>query len=229
MSFDLAVWLEPAVITAEEADRTYESLCEREQGAVPADARVVAFHRELTARFPSLSSLPLDELESSPWSADPAVLGDAALLTIGYSAAGTVAPFARELAERHELVLYDPQARTVYSPPCLRRRSMTVLSAWDGSRVENPDPAQIEAVLGRLSERNWFAVLERGDHYIQVGLGERAATRSPWLALEHREGLPDRHFRVLIADRARAVRAFTGFAAGEEGWRDGFDWQRAEY
>ena len=229
MSFDLAVWPEPAVITAEEADRTYESLCEREQGVVPADARVVAFHRELTARYPSLSSLPWDELESSPWSGDPAVVGDAVLLTIGYSAAGTVAPFARELAERHELVLYDPQARTVYSPPGLRRRSMSVLSACDGSRVENPDPAQIEAVLGRLSEKNWFAVLERGDHYIQVGLGERAATRSPWLALEHREGLPDRHFRVQVADPERIVRAFTGFAAGDGSWRDEFDWQRVEY
>jgi hypothetical protein len=58
MSFDLAVWPEPAVVTAEAAERTYESLCEREPGAVPADARVVAFHRELTARYPSLSSLP---------------------------------------------------------------------------------------------------------------------------------------------------------------------------
>ena len=84
-------------------------------------------------------------------------------------------------------------------------------------------------MLGRLSAENWFAVLERGDHYVQVGVGERAATRPPWLALEHREGLPDRHFRVQVAEPERIVRAFTGFAAGEDAWRDGFDWQRVSY
>lgn len=104
-----------------------------------------------------------------------------------------------------------------------------MLSACDGSRVENPDAAQIEAVLGRLSPKNWFVVLERGDHYVQVGLGERAATRSPWLALEHRSGGPDRHFRVEVADRARIVQAFIGFADGDDSWQQGFDWRRVEY
>ncbi|GLY38702.1 hypothetical protein Amsp01_047260 [Amycolatopsis sp. NBRC 101858] len=229
MSFDLAVWPEPAVITAEEAARKYAEFAAREPAAVPADPRALAFHRELTARYPSLRDLPVEELENSPWNGDPVVLGEAVLITMSWSTADAAVLFVWELAERHMLVLFDPQGPTVYSPPMLRRDSMSVLAACDGTRVENPDAAQIEAVLGRLSAKNWFAVLERGDHYVQVGVGERAATRSPWLALEHREGLPDRHFRVQVADPARIVRAFTGFAAGDGGWRDGFDWQRVAY
>ena len=229
MSFDLVVWHASTVPTVAEADRKYGQAMDAVPATVPADPRAVAFHRELTARCPSLASLPPEEWESSPWSGNPVVSGDAVIMTIGWSAAETVLGLARELAERHEFVLYDRQARAVYSPPSLRDGSMSVLSACDGSRVENPDAAQIEAVLGRLSPKNWFAVLERGDRYVQVGLGEHAATRSPWLALEHRESGPDRHFRVEVADRARIVHAFTCFAVGDDGWRQEFDWRRVEY
>ncbi len=229
MSFDLAVWPEPTVITVAEAARKHEELCELQPGAVPEGTRAFAFHHELTARYPSLRDVPVEELENSPWNGDPVVLGEAVLITMSWSAGDGAIAFIRELAEHHELVLFDPQGPAVYSPPSLRRTSMSVLTACDGTRVENPDAARIEAVLERLSEKNWFAVLERGDHYIQVGMGERAGTRSPWLAMEHREGLPDRHFRVQVADRARVVRAFTGFAADEGGWREGFDWRRVEY
>lgn len=229
MSFDLVVWPASAVVTAAEADRKYGQSMDADPGTVPPDPRAVAFHRELTERHPGLTSLPPEAWESSPWSGDPVVCGEAVIMTVGWSAADTVFRFARELAERHEFVLYDPQARAVYSPPSLRSGSMCVLSACDGSRVENPDAAQIEAVLGRLSPKNWFAVLDRGDHYVQVGLGEHAAAHSPWLALEHRDGGPDRHFRAEVADRARIVRAFTGFADGDDSWQQGFEWRRVEY
>ncbi|WP_146073616.1 hypothetical protein [Amycolatopsis sp. CA-126428] len=100
-----------------------------------------------------------------------------------------------ELAERHSLVLYDPQGGAVYAPPAARGDPVLVLSSCDGSRIENPGAADIAAALGRLSAENWFAVLDRGDHYIQAGFGEQAAARGGWFALEHREGLPHRHFR----------------------------------
>jgi hypothetical protein len=131
-----------------------------------------------------------------------------------------------ELAERHSLVLYDPQDGAVYAPPTARGDPVLVLSSCDGTRIENPGAAEIEAALGRLSAENWFAVLDRGDHYIQAGFGEQAATRGGWFALEHREGLPDRHFRSEVADRARIVRAFTGFATADDSWQQEFDWQR---
>jgi hypothetical protein len=38
-------------------------------------------------RYPSLSSLAVGELENSPWNGDPAVLGEAVLMTMSWSAA----------------------------------------------------------------------------------------------------------------------------------------------
>ncbi|WP_410616780.1 hypothetical protein [Amycolatopsis sp. lyj-109] len=114
----------------------------------------------------------------------------------------------------------------VHSPPASRGDPVPVLSACDGSRIENPGAADIEAAVARLSAGNWFAVLDRGDHYVQVGFGEQAATRRGRFVLEHRAGLPDRHFRAEVEDRSRIVRAFTGFASGDDGWQQEFDWQR---
>ncbi|WP_206795927.1 hypothetical protein [Amycolatopsis sp. MtRt-6] len=224
MSFDLAVWPEASTVTAEEATRKYFALTALEPGALPAGPRAVAFHRELTARYPEPSALP-----DSPWSAEVTVLGDAVLMSMGCSTPGVVVAFVRELAERHGFVLYDPRDGAVYSPPALRGEPAVVLSACDGSRVENPGAARIEAALARLSAGNWFVVLDRGDHYVQVGFGERAATRRGWFALEHREGLPHRHFRAEVAERSRIVRAFTGFATGDDSWRLEFDWQRTNF
>jgi len=66
MSLDLAVWPEPAVVTAEEAARKCERFAEREPGAVPADSRTLVFHRELTARYPNLTDLPAEHREGGP-------------------------------------------------------------------------------------------------------------------------------------------------------------------
>ncbi|MDX3195886.1 hypothetical protein PV458_46440 [Streptomyces sp. MN03-5084-2B] len=229
MSFTLAVWRETAAVTAAEATRKYLELTALEPGALPDGLRAVAFRRELTARYPVPSGAPGDELPDSPWSAEPAVLGDAVLMSMGWSTPDVVVVFVQELAERHGLVLYDPQDGAVYLPPALRGDPVLVLSACDGSRIEDPGAAAIEAALERLSPENWFAVLDRGDHYVQAGFGEQAATRRGWFALEHREGLPDRHFRAEVAVRSRIVRAFTGFAAGDDSWRQEFDWRRMNF
>lgn len=82
-----------------------------------------------------------------------------------------------------------------------------------------------EAVLVSMS----LSTPERGDHYVQAGFGEQVAARPGCFALEHREGQPDRHFRVEVADGARVVQAFIGFATGDDTWRQAFDWQRMEF
>lgn len=229
MSFDLAVWSESTAVSAAEAIRKHHEFAAREPDAGPADPRAVVFHRELTAHYPSLSDLPVEELENSPWNGDPMVVGEAVLMTMSWSAADAAVLFIQELAERHEMVLFDPQGDTVYLPPTLRGEPALRLSACDGARIEDPDAAAIEAAVAGLSPGNWFLVLDRGDHYVQVGLGEQAAARPGRYVLEHRQGQRDRHFRAEVAERAVVSRAFTGFAAGEDSWREGFDWQRVEY
>jgi hypothetical protein len=56
MSFDLAVWRENGPVTAATALQIYEQLCEGLPDVVEPDRRVVAFHRELTDRFPDMAT-----------------------------------------------------------------------------------------------------------------------------------------------------------------------------
>jgi hypothetical protein len=228
LSYDLAVWYEPSGITAAQAARTYAQLVEGEFGtaANPAEPRIQAFHRELTARYPETHSLPADE--GSPWSVQLTVTNTAVLMAMVWSRVAEVDPYVRTLADQHGLVLFDPQRQAIHHPEVMRTAPALVLSTCDGSQADNPDSNTIEQVLGTVSQDNWFAVLERGDTYVQVGYGEQAATRPGWYALERREGAADRHFRVEVADLGEIIAAFTGFARQENAWRQRLTWRRVE-
>jgi hypothetical protein len=114
MSFDLAVWREPAA--AEEAARKYAALTSLEPVVIPLHPRAVAFHRDLTARYPELADVPVEELGSCPWSCALTVAGDGVVMSLSWSASDAVVSYVQELAERHVMALYDPQDGTVYPP-----------------------------------------------------------------------------------------------------------------
>ena len=114
MSFDLAVWREPT--TAEDAARKYAELTTLEPAVLQRHPRAVAFHRELTARYPELADVPVDELDSCPWSTTLTVAGDGVVMSMSWSCADAVVTYIQELAQRHGLVLYDPQDGAAYPP-----------------------------------------------------------------------------------------------------------------
>ncbi|MGC7098305.1 hypothetical protein ACPZ19_26845, partial [Amycolatopsis lurida] len=211
VSYDLAVWHEPA-----EATET-----------APTPPRVAAFYRELTARYPGLDSLPDDD-DSSPWSVRLAVTSDAVVMSMVWSRADEVGPQVRNLADRHGLVVFDPQNESVHHPETMRTSPTWTLSTCDGSQADNPDPDTIKRTLRTLSRGNWFAVLERGDTYVQVGYGENAATRPGWYALERRDGSADKHFRAEVADLDEIIAAFTGFAGHDKAWQQRFSWRKVD-
>ncbi|WP_449478598.1 hypothetical protein [Streptomyces abikoensis] len=93
--------------------------------------------------------------------------------------------------------------------------------------------AEIIAGLGEEGDR--FAVVERteaaerdrggdgggGDHYIQTwheGDG-------PY-EVEYREGTAERHFGVRMESAAEVTAVFVAWARDEEGWADGYAWER---
>ena len=114
MSFDLAVWLEST--TAEEAPRKYAELIALESSVLQRHPRAVAFHRELTARYPELADVPAAELDSCPWSTTLTVADDGVVMSMSWSCSDAVVEYVQALTRRHGLVLYDPQDGTAYPP-----------------------------------------------------------------------------------------------------------------
>ncbi|MGK5546074.1 hypothetical protein ACSNOH_15265 [Streptomyces sp. URMC 127] len=92
--------------------------------------------------------------------------------------------------------------------------------------------AEIIAGLGGEGDR--FAVVERtepaegagdgGDHYIQTwheGDG-------PY-EVEYRAGTAERHFGVRMESAAEVTAVFVAWARGEEGWTEGYAWERVPF
>ncbi|MGW4397496.1 hypothetical protein ACWEHA_19600 [Amycolatopsis nivea] len=212
MSYDLGVWAGEAG----DPQARYASLTESSGSAAPV---LDGFCRDLTAKYPELHEDP----EASPWNAAIEISGDGAVLAIQHARAVEVTRVVLDLARKHSLTVYNPQTDEVHRPNVLD------LTMCDGSRVENPDAAGIKAALGRLSAKNWYAVLERGDHYVQIGQGKFAAAPRGKFALERRDGSPDRHYRTEVGSLAEVVTAFTGFAEQDSSWVEGFEWEKVDF
>lgn len=113
MSYDLAVWEgdRPAddASAGEEFLRLYERYM-RSRAPQSPTPRITAYVHALLDRYPDIE---VDE-ESSPW-ADSPLIGDASgpllYLPMVWSRCEEVAPWAAQLAQKHGLVCYDPQAR----------------------------------------------------------------------------------------------------------------------
>ena len=114
MSFDLAVLAMDGSADADAARAMFERCCARNHAEGELDERIVAFYEELRARFPD--SGPGDDL--TPWMSTPLVAGiDHVIMNLSFSHRSTPAIQAiMELAETHNLVLFDLQSSDAYFP-----------------------------------------------------------------------------------------------------------------
>ncbi|MER5398913.1 hypothetical protein [Streptomyces sp. NPDC002599] len=229
MSFDLAVWFESERIPVSDAAGTYERLCDGDlagAGVVASEA-VAAFHRELTGRFPELSAAEDDGpgAEASPWAARFDVSAAHVIMPMSWSRAGGTAPEVVALAGRHGLVCFDPQARVLHRPPAQRGTDALRLQPCVGLKVEDADPDVIERAVHRLSEDNWFLILEGcGGHFLQVGHGPNAGLPAGGFAVEHRDGSPERHYRCVLSERGQVAALFADYASGATTWSVDVRW-----
>ena len=122
MSFDLAVWFEPASITNEEAAQKYLRLAEGDVADATEHPGVERFLQELSARYPDLDELPEEEIDDSPWSCGFDRSGAHILMCMRWSVSTEVLDLIAALAEKHGLVLYDPQGSEVHLPSAIVRR-----------------------------------------------------------------------------------------------------------
>ncbi len=119
MSFDLFLWDPPRGEADDESVRArYERACEGleddDDDAAGESPRVNAFFEELLARFPHLDRILESEVDASPWSCGPERGDRWVSLTIRWGESGDeVVALVGALAEKHRVLLYDPQGDEV--------------------------------------------------------------------------------------------------------------------
>ncbi|MEV6194904.1 hypothetical protein AB0M19_21205 [Streptomyces sp. NPDC051920] len=229
MSFDLAVWFESERVSTWDAVGTYERLCDGDlAGAgVVASGAVTAFHRELTARFPELVADEDDGRRptASPWTTRLDVSTAHVIMPMSWERADATAPEVVALAAAHGLVCFDPQADVLHHPPALRGKGGPSLRPCVGLTVEDADPDVIERAVHRLSEENWFLILERrSGYFLQVGLGPNAGLATGGFAVEHRDGAMERHYRCVLGERDQVATLCADYASGASAWSVDTQW-----
>jgi hypothetical protein len=119
MSFDLGVWYPHERLSDEQAGTLYRELCESRTDGVALHPAVDAFYAELTARHPEIDTIPedqIDDTELCPWSVALDRSPGHLIMSCVWSRAEYVERLVRELADKHGLAVYDPQAGRIHYP-----------------------------------------------------------------------------------------------------------------
>jgi len=119
MSYDLGVWYPDRPLSNGEAGERYARLCEGDTGGLQEHLEITAFYDELVAKHPELDDVPeerIDDHEYCPWSIAMDRSPGHVIMCCVWSRAEYVREYVGNLAARHGLVLYDPQASVVVFP-----------------------------------------------------------------------------------------------------------------
>lgn len=119
MSFDLGFWHEDQPITAEQALQVYLQLCENNDTAVKPHPNIALFLQEVTQHYPQIDDYPEEKLEECPWSIQWDVTSGSVIFCMTWPAGRKLASLFIQMAQKHDLVCYNPQQREVYLPPFL--------------------------------------------------------------------------------------------------------------
>jgi hypothetical protein len=123
MSCDYGVWYSETPLTNEEAAKIYVSLCEQWPFLEGEYPMVRAFYDELTRHWPELDTVSeekIDDKEYCPWSCAISHSGIAVVTACVWPMADKVGSFVKDLATKHQLVLFDPQSERVHLPERLK-------------------------------------------------------------------------------------------------------------
>jgi hypothetical protein len=229
MGFYVYVWHEPVPITADEARAKLERAFAEEEGIFAEHPAVSAFREALLDRYPALEDLSDEDIDTKGvWNFTPEPSNSALEIAMVWSRAEEVDAVIRELTAEHELVCFDPQAGAV-DPNVPGYVPAFVLTTEAHPRVPDPSADRIERAVSKLSNDNYFAILERADGwYAQVGYGVTAAVTPGTYAMEYREASLERHFHAETPDRVAATRFLQEFLEGNETYKRRHAWRRLE-
>lgn len=99
------------------------------------------------------------------------------------------------------------------------------LETENGTLFDSPSAEDIRQAIETLeTDENAFAILTaRSLTYMQTIVTESG------LELEYQEGDTDRHFQASqLLERQDVIRAMQQYAAGDEAWRNDFQWQHLD-
>ncbi|MFJ6835396.1 hypothetical protein [Streptomyces sp. NPDC091209] len=219
------MWFEEVRPSPAAASETHRRLCAGEAAAVRPHAGLSGFYAALVAEFPEAEDATD---ESSPWSAGLDVGDGYVLMGMQWGRAAEVAPRVVELAGQSGLICFDPQADVVHAPPALRSADALGLRSCVGLPVDDPDLETVERAVLRLSDDNWFVILEGpSGRYVQAGTGARAGAADGGYAVEFRDGSPERHYRCVLDDREQVVSVFVDFRRDPAARPTGVAWANA--
>ncbi len=114
MSFDLCI-LTANLPDYETALTLYYKLCEGEVPDVAPNRSLDRFNEELSERFPEIDRLSEEEIEDSPWTNAHDRSNAHILVCIRWDRQLEMAPIVLEIAKRHQLLVLDPQSRTLHT------------------------------------------------------------------------------------------------------------------
>ena len=134
MSCDYAVWHYDRKLSEKEALQRYTTLCDDPASLPGESAAIDNFYKELTAKYPEIDSIPEDAVDSCPWSCALDKNGTSVVMPIVWSRAGEVGRFIADLAEKHGLVLYDPQSGRTFYPDSSEAKEPGFLSRIFGRK-----------------------------------------------------------------------------------------------
>ncbi|EGL54887.1 hypothetical protein MAMP_01881 [Methylophaga aminisulfidivorans MP] len=114
MSHDLGFFSPKQGATTSEVRAAYLSSCEGENISWPSSGALTSFISALEKEYPCIDTLNDDEVDESPWSCGFDKEEGHIIVSMVFSRASEVGNFVWGLLERHELIVFDPQADKAY-------------------------------------------------------------------------------------------------------------------
>lgn len=119
MSYDLAVWYPGRLLSNEEAFSQYNALCNDDNSGLISHPSIGNFYLELYKIHPEIDDVPDDktgDFDFSPWSMEHELSERHIMLSCVWSHADYVHDLVLRLADKHGLVVFDPQLTKIHYP-----------------------------------------------------------------------------------------------------------------
>lgn len=115
MSFDLAIWNQTKMISAEQAQQVYTDMCTEIHFPEPSRG-VQQFVADLTEDYPQIDDWDEETLEDCPWSCEFDESPGHCIINIRWGMEEEILPIVIEKAHKYSLTCYDPQSEQLYFP-----------------------------------------------------------------------------------------------------------------